>query len=162
MGEWQNFVSDVRAYYDVDMAAITKDYEQEQLEYLLQTACWSDVHPGNLLGQTSVIKPMDLATVSLDEVKAPIKSSFSMLVTRQGPISGLAGFFDTCFKGSQDNPLENEVCAALLAPTKVGALKRAPQLSESNFVCQIKRIRCSMARTFAHYSGSGVWHLRRQ
>jgi hypothetical protein len=109
MGEWQNFVADVRAYYDVDMSAVTSDYEQEQREYLLHTACWSDVHPGNVLGQTAVIKHMDLVEVSLDEVKAPIISSFSMLVTRQGPVTGLAGFFDTAFKGSTANPVEYEV-----------------------------------------------------
>ena len=112
MGEWQNFVADVRAYYDVDMSAVTSDYEQEQREYLLHTASWSDVHPGNVLGQTSVIKHMDLCEVGLEEVKAPIASSFSMLVTRQGPVTGLAGFFDTAFKGSKGNPVENEVCPA--------------------------------------------------
>ena len=35
-----------------------------------------------------------------------------MLVTRQGPVTGLAGFFDTAFKGSKGNPVENEVCPA--------------------------------------------------
>jgi hypothetical protein len=115
MGEWQNFVADVRAYYDVDMSAVTADYEQEQREYLLHTACWSDVHPGNILGQTSVIKHMDLVKVGLEEVKAPINSSFSMLVTRQGPVTGLAGFFDTAFKGSPGNPVEYEVCTAYLS-----------------------------------------------
>lgn len=83
---------------------------QEQKEYLLQTACWSDVHPGNVLGQPAVVKSFDLATVPLKEIKAPIRSKFTMLVTRQGPVSGLAAFFDTAFKGSATNPAETEVC----------------------------------------------------
>lgn len=83
---------------------------QEQKEYLLQTACWSDVHPGNVLGQPAVVKSFDLARIPLEDIKAPILSKFTMLVTRQGPVSGLAAFFDTAFKGAEDNPAETEVC----------------------------------------------------
>lgn len=83
---------------------------QEQKEYLLQTACWSDVHPGNVLGQPAVVKAFDLAAVPVEEIKAPIRSKFTMLVTRQGPVSGLAAFFDTAFRGSNSHPAETEVC----------------------------------------------------
>jgi hypothetical protein len=99
-------------YYDVDMSCLTTDFEAEQREYLHQTATWTDIHPGNLLGQAALIKSMDLAKISLEEVKAPIKHSFEMLVTRHGPITGLAGFFDCAFKGSENNPTEDAVRAS--------------------------------------------------
>jgi hypothetical protein len=109
LGEWNNFVEDVQAYYDVDLSCITKEYESEQREYLHQTASWSDVHPGNLLGKSAVIKEFDLRTISLEEVKGPIRSEFVMHVTRPGLIQGLAGFFDSSFKGSPANPTDQEV-----------------------------------------------------
>lgn len=68
------------------------------------------MHPGNVLGQPAVVKCFDLARIPLEDVKAPIVSKFTMLVTRQGPVSGLAAFFDTAFKGAEDNPAETEVC----------------------------------------------------
>jgi type I protein arginine methyltransferase len=110
LDEWHSFVREVRAYYDVDLACLTKDYELEQREYLQQTASWSDVHPGNLLGKTAVIKHFDLSTISLEEVKAPIHSHFELLITRPGPIHGLAGFFDVAFRGSLQEPADQEVC----------------------------------------------------
>lgn len=67
------------------------------------------MHPGNVLGQPAVVKSFDLAKTPLEEIKAPICSKFTMLVTRQGPVSGLAAFFDTAFKGSEGNPAETEV-----------------------------------------------------
>jgi protein arginine N-methyltransferase 1 len=109
LDEWHNFVREIRAYYDVDLACLTKDYEAEQREYLQHTATWSDVHPGNLLGKTAVIKHFDLSTITLEEVKAPIRSSFEMLITRPGPIHGFAGFFDVTFQGSHENPADQEV-----------------------------------------------------
>jgi hypothetical protein len=108
LSEWCSFVDDVRSFYDVDLSCMTNEYDAEQKEYLHQTASWSDVHPGNLLGKTSAIKEFDLRTISLDEVKGPIKASFDMLVTRMGPVQGLLGFFDAWFEGSPENPAEHK------------------------------------------------------
>ena len=109
MGDWQDFLADMRSKYAVNLAAITPDYEQEERDSLLHTATWSVVDPGNVLGQTAVAKEMDLGDVALEDVKAPVASSFSMEVTHQGPVTGLAGFFDTAFRGSKGNPVETEV-----------------------------------------------------
>ena len=111
LGEWHAFTEDVRSYYDVDLTCMTRDYEQEQHEYLHQTASWSDVHPGNLLGKTAVIKTFDLRTIGLDDVKGAISADFELLVTRTGPIQGLLGFFDSSFEGSPENPTEHKVRA---------------------------------------------------
>ena len=138
LDEWNNFVGEVRAFYDVDLRCLTKDFESEQRDYLLQTATWSDVHPGNLLGQSAVLKEFDLQTISMEEVQAPIRSTFELLVTRPGPIQGLAGFFDATFRGSLQQPAEQEarccssaaraLCVHRLGRSSMGKVGRRPAL----------------------------------
>ena len=108
MGEWGHFVEDVRAFYDVDLACLAPAYEAEQREYLQQTAAWSDVHPGNMLGKIAVLKEYDLRTISLEEARGPIKCKFDMLVTRPGPVQGFVGFFDAFFEGSPQCPADHK------------------------------------------------------
>lgn len=118
--DWGGFVADMRAYYDVDLSCVTPDFETEQQEYCVQTAQWTDVHPGNLLGQSAVLQEYDLATVTIDEIKQPMRAAFKMQVTRPGPIQGFVGYFDTSFKGSIQNPTDVEVVLTT-APDATGA-----------------------------------------
>lgn len=136
LDEWNNFVGEVRAFYDVDLRCLTKAFESEQRDYLLQTATWSDVHPGNLLGQSAVLKEFDLQTISMDEVQGSIRSSFELLVTRPGPIQGLAGFFDATFRGSLQQPAEQEARPRSPPPQRTPARSRA---------CHPARARCTRA-----------------
>ncbi len=46
---------------------------REQKEYYSSTAAWTDVHPSQLLGPPTAFKCYDLLTVSLEELKAPLK-----------------------------------------------------------------------------------------
>ena len=65
----------MKQYYDVDMSSLTDDFEREQREYFCQTAAWTDIHPSQLLGPPALIKSYDLKTVTLEELKAPLKVS---------------------------------------------------------------------------------------
>jgi len=78
--------------------------QREQRDYCVNTASWTDVHPGQMLGHAAVLKEYDLGQVSLEEIKAPLHSTFSLPVARSGPIQGFVGFFDTSFRGSPQNP----------------------------------------------------------
>lgn len=120
VSEWSAFNSDMMAYYDVNLAAVNEDFAVEQREYCIQTAQWTDVHPGQLLGQATVLKEYDLATVTIEEIVAPMKSEFEMTMARPGPVSGWVGFFDTAFKGSPQNPTQQEVWLST-APDATGA-----------------------------------------
>jgi type I protein arginine methyltransferase len=57
------------------MTCLSNDYQQEQREYFCQTAAWTDVHPSQLLGPPAVIASFHLKTVTLQELKAPLKAS---------------------------------------------------------------------------------------
>jgi protein arginine N-methyltransferase 1 len=118
--EWGAFNQDMMAYYDVNLSAVNDDFAAEQREYCIQTAQWTDVHPGQLLGQASVLKEYDLKTVTLEEIAAPMHTAFEMSMARPGPVSGWVGFFDTAFKGSPQNPTQTEVWLST-APDATGA-----------------------------------------
>ena len=50
-----------------------QEYRDEQKEYYLSTAAWSDVHPSQLAGPPACIKEYDLLTVTVAELEAPLK-----------------------------------------------------------------------------------------
>lgn len=49
------------------------EYRQEQLDYFSKTAAWTDVHPSQVVGSAACFKAYDLHTVTLEELKAPLK-----------------------------------------------------------------------------------------
>lgn len=120
MRGWSEFIEDIQEYYGVDMACLSEDYRKEQKEYYSQTAAWTDIHPSQMLGPPALIKSYDLKKVTLEELKEPLKSSLSMAVTETGPADAFAGFFDTQFKGSEENPADFPVTLST-APDPTGA-----------------------------------------
>lgn len=77
------------------MDCLGNDFRKEQQEYLQATAAWTDVHPSQMLGPAVCFKSYDLATVTLEELKAPLKASFTLSMLESGPIEAFCGFFDT-------------------------------------------------------------------
>ena len=73
MRGWGEFLEDMRQYYDVDLDCLSEDFRKEQREYYTSTAAWTDIHPSQMMGPPAVIKAYDLKTVTLDELKAPLK-----------------------------------------------------------------------------------------
>ena len=51
----------------------SEDYRKEQMDYFSYTAAWTDVHPSQVVGSAACFKSYDLATVTLEELKAPLK-----------------------------------------------------------------------------------------
>lgn len=49
------------------------DYRKEQKDYFSHTAAWTDIHPSQVVGAASCFKTYDLHTVTLEELKAPLK-----------------------------------------------------------------------------------------
>ncbi|PRW56855.1 arginine N-methyltransferase [Chlorella sorokiniana] len=120
MEGWAEFLDEMKQYYGVTMDCLSDDYRQEQLDYFSKTAAWTDVHPSQVVGSAACFKAYDLHTVTLEELKAPLKASFQMRVLEDGPVDAFCGWFDTQFKGSEQNPTTTEVTLST-APDPTGA-----------------------------------------
>jgi len=80
-----------------------------------------------LVGEPAVIKEYDLKTVTLEELKAPLTSTFRMRWTVEGPVEGFCGWFDTDFRGSVETPAA-WVSTLSTAPDETGATHWGQQL----------------------------------
>ncbi|KAK9820088.1 hypothetical protein WJX72_006017 [[Myrmecia] bisecta] len=120
MEGWAEFTQEMRNYYDVSMDCLNDSFREEQKEYYMQTTAWADVHPGQLLGPAACFKEYDLATVTLEELAAPLQESFTMQVMDGGPVEGFVGYFDVHFRGSKENPTDFPVQLST-APDPTGA-----------------------------------------
>ena len=101
---WGGFAQDMQEQYGVDMAVLTSSYEKEQRDYFLNTAQWVDTHPEQLMGPPRVVKEYDLKTLSLEELKAPLKCSTTFGFDVEGRVEAMLGWFDVDFKGSPEHP----------------------------------------------------------
>lgn len=80
MENWADFIADMKQYYDVALDSLSDDFRKEQIEYYKYTASWADVHPSQVLGPPAVIQSYDLKTVTLEELKAPLKVQDCVMV----------------------------------------------------------------------------------
>ncbi|KAI8570856.1 hypothetical protein RHMOL_Rhmol01G0070000 [Rhododendron molle] len=109
MSGWCSFLDETKAYYGVDMSVLTKPYSEEQKKYYLQTSLWNNLHPNQVIGTAAIIKEIDCLTVTVNDilnVRASISSSISAEETR---LCGFAGWFDVHFRGSKENPAQQEI-----------------------------------------------------
>ncbi|PNW75848.1 hypothetical protein CHLRE_12g558100v5 [Chlamydomonas reinhardtii] len=120
MEGWAEFLHEMQHYYQVSLDVLSDGYRSEQKDYYLHTSQWTDTHPQQLLGPAAPIIKYDLNKLTLDELKAPLKSEFVMHMTDGGPVDALCGFFDVLFKGSDENPTDNEIRLST-APDPTGA-----------------------------------------
>lgn len=120
MENWGDFLHDMKSYYNVDLECLSEDFRKEQIDYYKRTASWADVHPSQVIGEAALIKSYDLKSVTLEELKAPLQSSFTMKITEHGSVEGFVGYFDTEFKGSAESPVTTAVTLCT-APDETGA-----------------------------------------
>ncbi|KAL6753399.1 S-adenosyl-L-methionine-dependent methyltransferase [Haematococcus lacustris] len=120
MEAWAGFLQDMQHFYQVDLDVLGPSFHQEQNEYYLHTSQWTDTHPQQMLGSPTCFKRFDLHKLTLEELKAPMKVSFDMHVADGGPVEALCGYFDVLFKGSEENPADNDVKLST-APDAQGA-----------------------------------------
>jgi len=117
---WATFAEDMMNSYETDFSCVEKEFIQEQRKYYLQTAAFVNLTPKQLAGPGRPLMQLDLATVTLDELKQPPKPMrCSMKIAKAGPIEGFVGYFDVAFNGSEACPAEQQVTLTT-APT-VGA-----------------------------------------
>lgn len=117
---WTEFVEDMQDFYKVDLGCLDGDFHAEQQEYFLQTSQWCDVHPDQMMGPPCCFKEYDLKTVTLEELKAPLRAEFALPLHVGGPVESICGYFDTSFRGSRENPAYQEVLLTT-APDATGS-----------------------------------------
>ncbi|CAG9460576.1 unnamed protein product [Pedinophyceae sp. YPF-701] len=127
---WDDFASDMRQTYGVDLGVMDTPYEEEQRQYFLRTSLWQDVHPQSMMGPPVVVKEYDLKEVTIEELKAPLKAQFSMPLDCDGPVEALCGYFDCKFAGSAQRPAYQTV-ELTTAPDATGATHWGQQV----FLC---------------------------
>lgn len=66
---WEDFNSDMNAYYGVDLSCLTEGFDKEQKDYYIDAAAWQDVHPSQLVGQPMCFKSYDLNKVDIAEIQ---------------------------------------------------------------------------------------------
>lgn len=120
MEGWAEFLREMREYYDVDMDCLSDDFRNEQKDYYLSTAQWTDVHPSQIRGPAAAFKKYDLHKLTLEELQGPLVEEFTLLLNDGGPIDGFCGYFDVLFKGSQESPADLDV-RLTTAPDPTGA-----------------------------------------
>eukprot|EP00971_Amphidinium_carterae_P292827 5813607-Amphidinium_carterae.1 len=102
---WDLFESDMKGWYEADFACMKEEFVKEQRKYYLQTSCFANLVPKQLLGQAKPIMHIDLLKVTIDELKHPKEAlQCSLRLTRDGVIEGFCGYFDVAFRGSPDSP----------------------------------------------------------
>ncbi|CDP03411.1 unnamed protein product [Coffea canephora] len=107
--DWYNFVDETKTYYGVDMSIFTKPFTDEQRKYYLQTSLWNNLHPNQVIGEAGIIKEIDCLTATIADildVRASISTSIFAEDTR---FCGYAGWFDVHFRGSMQNPAQQEI-----------------------------------------------------
>lgn len=109
MDGWSEFTQETADTYGVDLSCLTRDFEQEQRGYFLQTAQWAEVNPAQLLGPGVVVKSLDLNRCTIEDIKS-VDSPFRVRLRGGGQqgstVSAFCGWFDTTFKGSDENPTD--------------------------------------------------------
>ncbi|XP_022864230.1 protein arginine N-methyltransferase PRMT10 [Olea europaea var. sylvestris] len=109
MNDWHGFVNETESYYGVDMRVLTKPFAEEQRKYYLKTSLWNNLHPNQVIGSPVIIKEIDCSTVTINDilnVRASVSSTISAENTR---LCGFAGWFDVHFRGSHENPAQQEI-----------------------------------------------------
>lgn len=114
---WSSFSNDMQSWYETDFSCVQEEFMKEQRKYYLQTGSFVNLAPKHLAGPGKPLMELDLLTITTAELQnpsAPLKCT--MKVAKDGQIQGFTGYFDTPFRGSPENPAEQEVTLTT-APT---------------------------------------------
>jgi len=117
---WQEFEGEMLDYYGVDLSCLGEAYDKEQRDYYIDATAWQDVHPSQLVGQPVCFKEFDLNKVQIADIQNSISAACTLPIGESGPIQGLCAWFDVQFRGSEENPADEEVLLST-APDATGA-----------------------------------------
>lgn len=109
LDDWYSFLKETKTYYGVDMSVLTKPFSEEQKKYYLQTSLWSNLHPDQVIGTAAVVKNIDCSTATVDDIRE-VRSKFLSSIRGEGTrLCGFSGWFDVHFRGSTEDPAQQEI-----------------------------------------------------
>lgn len=109
LDDWYSFLKETKTYYGVDMSVLTKPFSEEQKKYYLQTSLWSNLHPDQVIGTAAVVKNIDCSTATVDDI-CEVRSKFLSSIRGEGTrLCGFSGWFDVHFRGSTEDPAQQEI-----------------------------------------------------
>mmetsp|Transcript_52423 Transcript_52423/g.154590 ORF Transcript_52423/g.154590 Transcript_52423/m.154590 type:complete len:376 (-) Transcript_52423:7-1134(-) len=107
---WATFQHDMKTWYETDFACVRETFMTEQRKYYLQTGSFANLTPRMLGGPACPLMELDLLHTTVEELKNPEKPSVCVMrIARDGPVEGFCGYFDAFFRGSPENPAEQDV-----------------------------------------------------
>lgn len=107
--DWNTFKQETQSFYGVDMGALDEDYEREQKEYFVQSACWTELGNENVVSQPVIVKTFDLHTCTLADAAGVDAARFNFMVRETVPVSGFSGWFTVDFKGRNERPMARPI-----------------------------------------------------
>ncbi|CAM8976342.1 unnamed protein product [Rhodiola kirilowii] len=109
MEDWHYFADEMKNDYGVNMNVLTNSYSEEQKKYFLQTTLWSNLQPNQVIGTPAIVKEIDCSTATVNEI-LEVRSKFSSKITEEeARLSALGGWFDVHFRGSKENPAQEDI-----------------------------------------------------
>eukprot|EP00193_Tetraselmis_chui_P010032 CAMPEP_0177786342 /NCGR_PEP_ID=MMETSP0491_2-20121128/20865_1 /TAXON_ID=63592 /ORGANISM="Tetraselmis chuii, Strain PLY429" /LENGTH=367 /DNA_ID=CAMNT_0019307533 /DNA_START=301 /DNA_END=1404 /DNA_ORIENTATION=- len=109
---WQEFEGEMLDYYGVDLSCLGEAYDKEQRDYYIDATAWQE--------QPVCFKEFDLNKVQIADIQNSISAACTLPIGESGPIQGLCAWFDVQFRGSEENPADEEVLLST-APDATGA-----------------------------------------
>ena len=109
MADWKDFAKSMQSNYNIKMDSLTDTYDKEQADYFIHSGLWTELSPEHLVGQSTVMKTLDLNTCTLEDAEAVDQLRYSMRIPFPTKVSGFAGWFTTDFAGSDSNPATKRI-----------------------------------------------------
>jgi len=109
MRDWRSFLEQMQSLYNVDMSVLTPPFKKEQQDYYIYSGLWTELHSEHVVGQSVVIKHLDLRTCTLKDSECVDPVPFQLTVPFPARVSGFAGWFTVDFNGSVENPVQRRV-----------------------------------------------------
>lgn len=132
--DWHAFTYETKQFYELDMAGLSSQYEEEQRQYYLLSSAWAELRAEQVVGTPVPILSLDLKTCTFEDIKGVPKTPFKFIIPKdrtngEGPVhvSGFAGWFTTDFFG-------NDPAKPLPCPT---TLSTAPDMGYTHWGQQV-------------------------
>lgn len=109
MSEWFRFSNDMSQYYNINVSALSDQFEKEQADYYIHSGIWSQLGIEHVIGEPVEIKKLNLNTCTLLDAAGVDKTPYDIKIPFPIRISGYAGWFTVDFNGSEAKPVDKAV-----------------------------------------------------
>mmetsp|Transcript_6345 Transcript_6345/g.18584 ORF Transcript_6345/g.18584 Transcript_6345/m.18584 type:complete len:414 (-) Transcript_6345:178-1419(-) len=109
MVDWRAFTDETAEQYGVSMKCLDEAYAKEQRDYYSLSSMWYELGADQIVGEPVVVKELNMHTCTVEQVQGVEHAPFAFQADAPSTVSGFAGWFDTDFAGSEQNPCPERV-----------------------------------------------------